>query len=105
MAVGKNRKLNKSSNKTNAANALLNGNLNGKKLEFIVAALLVSGKLRVDNVTLFREATLVVALTGKYKTLQNLTPTNTDKLVEFLNQNGDMTLDDVMKAFQQKINS
>ncbi|MFE6077007.1 hypothetical protein ACFVQB_21315 [Paenibacillus sp. NPDC057886] len=105
MAVGKNRKSNKSSNKTNAANALLNGNLNGKKLEFIVAALLVSGKLRVDNVTLFREATLVVALTGKYKTLQNLTPTNTDKLVEFLNQNGDMTLDDVMKAFQQKMNS
>lgn len=105
MAMRGNGKSNKGSTKTNAANTLLNGNLKGKNLEIIVAALLVSGKLRVDNVTLFREATLVVGLTGKYKTLQNITPTNTDKLVEFLNQNGDMTLDDVMKAFQQKMNS
>ncbi|QOS80342.1 hypothetical protein JNUCC31_05305 [Paenibacillus sp. JNUCC31] len=105
MAMRRNGKSNKGSTKTNAANTLLNGNLKGKNLEIIVAALLVSGKLRVDAVTLFREATLVVELTGKYKTLQNMTSTNTDKLVDFMNQNGDMTLDDVMQAFQKRMNS
>lgn len=105
MAMRRNGKSNKGSTKTNAANTLLNGNLKGKNLEIIVAALLASGKLRVDAVTLFREATLVVELTGKYKTLQNMTSTNTDKLVDFMNQNGDMTLDDVMQAFQKRINS
>ncbi|WP_339831705.1 hypothetical protein [Paenibacillus sp. FSL R7-0272] len=48
MAMGRNGKSNKGSRKTNAANTLLSGNLKGKKLELIVAALLVSGKLRVD---------------------------------------------------------
>ncbi|WP_337032760.1 hypothetical protein [Paenibacillus illinoisensis] len=105
MAAGRNGKSNKTSTKTNAANALLGGNLKGRNLELIVAALLVSGKLRVDSVTLFREATLVVELVGQYKTLKNMTPSNTDKLVEFLSQNGDMTLDDVIQAFQKRINS
>ncbi|GAB1156446.1 hypothetical protein YWY31_24710 [Paenibacillus illinoisensis] len=105
MAAGRNGKSNRNSTKTNAANALLGGNLKGRNLELIVAALLVSGKLRVDSVTLFREATLVVELVGQYKTLKNITPSNTDKLVEFLSQNGDMTLDDVIQAFQKRINS
>ncbi|WP_433745657.1 hypothetical protein [Paenibacillus amylolyticus] len=106
MAVRRNGKSNKSSKKTNAANTLLNGNLKGRNLELIVAALLVSGKLRVDAVTLFREATLVVELVGQYKTLQNITPSNQDKLVQFLDEiGGDMTLNDVIGAFQQRINS
>ncbi|GGH45521.1 hypothetical protein HNR77_001510 [Paenibacillus sp. JGP012] len=106
MAAGRNGKSNKGSRKTNAANTLLGGNLSGKKLELIVAALLVSGKLRVDAVTLFREATLVVELVGQYKTLQKVTPTNSDKLVQFLDETGrDMTLNDVIQAFQQRINS
>ncbi|GAS83189.1 hypothetical protein HF638_16700 [Paenibacillus sp. SZ31] len=106
MAVGRNGKSNKGSKKTNAANTLLNGNLKGRNLELIVAALLVSGKLRVDAVTLFREATLVVELVGQYKTLQNVTPSNQDKLVQFLDEiGGDMTLNDVIRAFQQRINS
>ncbi|WJH28282.1 hypothetical protein N6H13_24940 [Paenibacillus sp. CC-CFT742] len=105
MAAGRNGKSNKNSTKTNVANALLGGNLKGRNLELIVAALLVSGKLRVDSVTLFREATLIVELVGQYKTLTNITPSNTDKLVEFLSQNGDMTLDDVIQAFQKRINS
>ncbi|MNC73373.1 hypothetical protein D3C75_1245570 [compost metagenome] len=71
-----------------------------------MAALLVSGKLRVDAVTLFREATLVVELVGQYKTLQQITPSNQDKLVQFLDEiGGDMTLNDVIRAFQQRINS
>ncbi|WP_053061630.1 hypothetical protein [Paenibacillus sp. VT-400] len=75
-------------------------------LKEVVAALLVSGKLRVDAVTLFREATLVVELVGQYKSLQNITPSNQDKLVQFLDEiGGDMTLNDVIRAFQQRINS
>ncbi|CAM4233155.1 hypothetical protein [Paenibacillus xylanexedens] len=107
MAVGRNGKSNKGSNKKpNAANTLLNGSLKGKNLELIVAALLVSGKLRVDAVTLFREATLVVELVGQYKTLQKVTPSNSDKLVQFLDETGgDMTLNGVIQAFQQRINS
>ncbi|WP_260989838.1 hypothetical protein [Paenibacillus xylanexedens] len=106
MAMGRNGKSNKGSKKTNAANTLLNGNLKGRNLELIVAALLVSGKLRVDAVTLFREATLVVELVGQYKTLQKVTPSNQDKLVQFLDEiGGDMTLNDVIRAFQQRINS
>ncbi|MCG7376030.1 MULTISPECIES: hypothetical protein [Paenibacillus] len=106
MAVRKNGKSNKGSKKENAANSLLGGNLKGRNLELIVAALLVSGKLRVDAVTLFREATLVVELVGQYKTLQQITPSNQDKLVQFLDEiGGDMTLNDVIRAFQQRINS
>ncbi|WP_338540229.1 hypothetical protein [Paenibacillus tundrae] len=106
MAVRKNGKSNKSSKKENAASSLLGGNLKGRNLELIVAALLVSGKLRVDAVTLFREATLVVELVGQYKTLQQITPSNQDKLVQFLDEiGGDMTLNDVIRAFQQRINS
>ncbi|MGR6545022.1 hypothetical protein [Paenibacillus tundrae] len=106
MAVRKNGKSNKDSKKENAANSLLGGNLKGRNLELIVAALLVSGKLRVDAVTLFREATLVVELVGQYKTLQQITPSNQDKLVQFLDEiGGDMTLNDVIRAFQQRINS
>ncbi|RPK28040.1 hypothetical protein EDO6_03563 [Paenibacillus xylanexedens] len=60
----------------------------------------------MDAVTLFREATLVVELVGQYKTLQNITPSNQDKLVQFLDEiGGDMTLNDVIRAFQQRINS
>lgn len=105
MAMRRNGKSNKGSKKTNAANTLLNGSLKGRNLEIIVAALLVSGKLRVDAVTLFREATLVVELVGQYKTLKNISPSNADKLVQFLDEMGDVTLDDVIRAFQQRINS
>lgn len=60
----------------------------------------------MDAVTLFREATLVVELVGQYKSLQNITPSNQDKLVQFLDEiGGDMTLNDVIRAFQQRINS
>lgn len=99
------RSSNKNSNKTNAANDLLNGGLSSKKLAFIVAALLVSGKLRVDAVTLFREATLLVTLTGRYKTLKDFQPSNADQLKDFLDQNGDMTINDIIQVFQQRMNS
>lgn len=74
--------------------------LQGKNVDFLVAALLATGKLTVDSVTLFRQATLVVGLTGKYKTLSD--NSNVDKMVQFLNDNRNMTLDEVIQAFQKK---
>jgi hypothetical protein len=90
----------RSKNGTNAdrsIQALLTG---GKNLEIIVAALLLTGKLNVDSVTIFKQATLFVGLTGKYKTL--IKNSNVDNMVKFLNDNGDMTLDEVLQAFTQK---
>ncbi|MGG1616744.1 hypothetical protein ACIFQM_02080 [Paenibacillus sp. NRS-1782] len=76
--------------------------LQGKNVEVIVAALLLTGKLHVDSVTLYRQATLLVGLTGKYKTLA-ADPSNVDNMVKFLNDNGNMTLDQVIQAFQKKM--
>ncbi|MNW39730.1 hypothetical protein D3C74_168230 [compost metagenome] len=75
----------------------------GKNMEIIVAALLVTGKLRVDAVQLFRQATMIVSLTGKYKTLANMNNSNVSNMVKFLNENGDMTLDEVIQAFKSKM--
>lgn len=77
--------------------------LHGKNVEVVVAALLLTGKLHVDSVTLYRQATLLVGLTGKYKTLAS-NSTNVDNMVKFLNDNGNMTLDQVIQAFQKKMN-
>ncbi len=73
----------------------------GKNLDLIAAALLLSGKLKVDSVELFRGAPAVsVTLLGKY-----ITP-NKEKqnaLADFLEENGDMTLDDVFEAMQRRM--
>ncbi|AJY77513.1 hypothetical protein VN24_04910 [Paenibacillus beijingensis] len=74
--------------------------LQGKNMEIIVAALLLTGKLHVDSVTLYREATLIIGLTGKYKTLGNFS--NLDNMVNFIKDNKDMTLDEVIRTFQKK---
>lgn len=76
-----------------------------KSLEYTVAALLLTGKLRVDSVQLFREASLVVTLTGQYKTLASMNGSNIDRMVKFLDNNGDMTLNEVIAALKKKSNS
>ncbi|MCL7749418.1 hypothetical protein [Halalkalibacter alkaliphilus] len=73
----------------------------GKNLDIIAAALLLSGKLKVDAVELYRSSPVVtVTLLGEF-----LTPGNdkSNALADFLKENGDMTLDDVFEAFQQRI--
>lgn len=75
-----------------------------KSLEYTVAALLLTGKLRVDSVQLFREASMVITLTGQYKTLA-MNGTNIDKMVKFLDNNGDMTLNEVIEALKKKSNN
>lgn len=76
--------------------------LKDKKLEVVVAALLLTGKLRVDSVQLFRNASTVISLVGQFKTLNGLNGSNIENMVNFLDQNGNMTLDEVVEAFKIK---
>lgn len=92
------KKTNNSKNSSSAADSLLNGN----QMEIIVAALLLTGKLRVDAVQLFRQATMIVSLTGRYKTIADSNNTSVNNMIKFLNDNGNMTLDDVIQAFKMK---
>jgi|HigsolmetaAR204D_1030405.scaffolds.fasta_scaffold00769_9 hypothetical protein len=79
--------------------------LKGKHLEIITAALLLSGKLKVDSVQLFRSSPVVqVNLLGQF--LDNGGENGSDKskaLADFLEENGDMTIDDIIEAFQRRM--
>ncbi|QDX94578.1 hypothetical protein EEL32_18110 [Brevibacillus laterosporus] len=79
--------------------------LNGNNLELIVAVLLLTGKLRVDAVQLFRQATMIVSLTGKYITLGDLNNKNVDNMMKFLNDNGNMTVDEIIQALKKKMDN
>ncbi|HEY4601492.1 MAG TPA: hypothetical protein VIG73_09525 [Cerasibacillus sp.] len=66
-----------------------------KKLEIVAAALLLTGKLKVDSVEIFRDSPVVnVTLIGQYKTMNN-----NNKMVDFIDENGDMTLNEIVEAF------
>lgn len=73
-----------------------------KGLEYTVAALLLTGKLKVDSIQMYTDASLFVSLVGKYKTLGDLTNTNVDKLVSFLDDNSSLTLNEIMAALKKK---
>jgi len=81
--------------------------LKDKHLEIVAAALLLSGKLKVDAVTLFRNSPVIqVNLLGQF--LANGNGNGNDKsnaLADFLQENGDMTLDDIVDAFQKRMKS
>lgn len=73
-----------------------------KKLELVVAALLITGKLKVDSIQLYTDSSLFVSLVGKFKTTNDDT---VNKLVDFMNENGDITLNDIMAALKKKTSS
>lgn len=74
---------------------------NGKYLDLVAAALLLTGRLKVDSVELYRGSPLVsVTLLGKYLTTEK---EKANALTDFLEENGDMTLDDVFEAFQNRM--
>ncbi|RAT96345.1 hypothetical protein [Brevibacillus sp. Leaf182] len=79
--------------------------LTGPNLEILVAVLLLTGKLRVDSVQLFRQATMIVGLTGEFITLSDLNNKNVDNMLKFLNDNGSMTVDDIISALKKKMNT
>lgn len=67
-----------------------------KKLDIIAAALLITGKLKVDSVEMFRDSSAVnVTLVGKYKTKNNKRVNN---MIDFIDENGDITLNEVVEA-------
>ncbi|WMT42700.1 hypothetical protein RE628_10580 [Paenibacillus sp. D2_2] len=70
-------------------------------IEAAVAALLLTGKLKVDSVELFREASVVISLIGQYKTLGSGNGSNIDTLVSFFQNNGDLTINDVFAAMKK----
>jgi hypothetical protein len=73
----------------------------GKHLDIVAAALLLSGRLKVDSVELFRGSpTVTVTLLGKYLTQEKV---KANALADFLEENGDMTLDDVFEALQKRL--
>lgn len=76
--------------------------LKGKDLDIIAASLLLLGKLKVESVQLFRNSpTISVTLIGKYK---NLKDDKSENMSDFLDENGDMTLDEVFEALSKRMN-
>ncbi|HBI04939.1 MAG TPA: hypothetical protein DDY49_13025 [Paenibacillaceae bacterium] len=74
--------------------------MKSKKLEFITAALLLSGELIVDSVELDRRGGVTVTLLGAFKTKDNK---KVQDLTSFLENNKDMTLDEVFTAFKNHL--
>ncbi len=79
----------------------LNDLLKGKDLDIIAASLLLLGKLKVDSVQLYRDSpTISVTLLGKYRNKSD----KANQMADFLDQNGDMTLDEMFEAISKRIN-
>ncbi|WP_075620164.1 hypothetical protein [Paenisporosarcina indica] len=80
----------------------LNDLLKGKDLDIIAASLLILGKLKVDSVELFRNSpTIGISLIGKYRTIDDFKENAMD---EFLNSNGNMTVDEIFDALSKRMN-
>jgi len=77
--------------------------LRGKQLEIVTAALLITGKLKVDVISVFRDSPVIsVNLLGQFRTK----PVPSDKsnaLAQFLEENGDMTIDDIIDAISKRM--
>src|SRR5699024_8410840 len=92
---------NKHHNKNNQNdNDMLNNIIRSKKPELAIVSLLLSGKLKFDSVELFREASLVVSLVGAFNKMDT---DRVNQMVDFLDENGDMTIDEIFKAFKRKV--
>ncbi|MDQ0351604.1 hypothetical protein J2R98_001421 [Alkalibacillus filiformis] len=73
----------------------------GKHLDLITAALLLTGKLKVDSVELFRNNPSVeVTLLGRYMVPKK---EHINALEEFLEENGDLTLDEIFEALNKRL--
>ncbi|MGG4455562.1 hypothetical protein [Brevibacillus porteri] len=79
--------------------------LTGPNLEILVAVLLLTGKLRVDSVQLFRQATMIVGLTGEFITLGDLNNKNVDDMLNLLKDDGNKTVDDIISALKKKMDT
>ncbi|NYF25457.1 hypothetical protein [Sporosarcina sp. JAI121] len=76
--------------------------LNGKDLEIVAASLLLLGKLKVDSVQLFRDKPVIaVTLLGEFK---NVNGRKKDEMTDFLEKNGDLTLDELFEGIKRRMN-
>lgn len=79
----------------------LNDLLKGKDLEIIAASLLLLGKLKVDSVQLYRNSpTVTVTVIGAFQNESK----NNNKMADFLNENGDITIDEIFEGIQKRMN-
>jgi len=74
--------------------------INSRNLDFIVAALLITGKLDLDSVKIYKDGSLPVTLVGEFRKLDNKSVQN---LMKFMDHNGSMTIDDVMEALRKRV--
>ncbi|WP_102707030.1 hypothetical protein [Terribacillus saccharophilus] len=94
-------KKSKQQNNNNVQNQFsINDLLVGKDLDIIAAILLLNGKLKVDSIETFRRTGLLnVTLIGQFPTSTN----NKNPLTDFLDNNGDLTMDEVFDAIKQRM--
>ena len=70
-------------------------------MEIIAASLLLLGKLKVDSVLLYRNSpTVTVTLVGAFQKESK----NNNKMADFLNENGDITIDEIFDGIQKRMN-
>ncbi|MBD7969143.1 hypothetical protein [Paenibacillus gallinarum] len=62
----------------------------------MVAALLLTGKLTVDSLTLFKEATVVIGLTGRFLTKDDYKKLN--DIVQNINDNQEVEIGEILKS-------
>ena len=80
----------------------LNDLLKGRDLEIVAASLLLLGKLKVESVELFRnEPVIAVSLLGEFKKINGR---KVDEMAEFLEKNGDMTIDEIFEGIKKRMN-
>lgn len=89
----------KNVNSYTAADLLL-----GRNIEIIAAALLITGKMRVRFVTIHREEPRVDALISGNLIQPNSGNSNMNIMKNFLKDNGDMTVNEIVEAIDQRIN-
>lgn len=76
----------------------VNDLLNGKELEIIAAALLLSGKLKVDAVQLFRSQPIIfVSLIGSFGSVKEDEKDSTSSALE---RTGDLEMDNMIERFR-----
>jgi len=77
--------------------------LKGKDLDIIAASLLLLGKLQVESVELFRNSPIIgISLVGKYRSKED---EKVNHMANFLEENGEMTLEDIFDAYNNRMNN
>ncbi|WP_346014194.1 hypothetical protein [Sporosarcina sp. E16_8] len=75
--------------------------LKGKDLEIVAASLLLLGKLKVESAQFYRDKPIIsVTLLGEFK---HLNDNKVDEMADFLEKNGDLTLDEVFDGIKRRM--